>query len=119
MTPSGKTLWQPWLARLRHDLVKRLMWAARDRRDMGGVVRRGELRAALVDDEGRPTTATALWAALVAGAPVPGHPALAVFAQEVTQAEAAAARDDLAGVLELQGAFERLARIVNAAGSEG
>ena len=29
-----------WLARVRHDLVKRLVWPARDRRDIGGERRR-------------------------------------------------------------------------------
>ena len=37
MTPTE------WLARVRHDLVKRLVWPARDRRDMGGAPKPGEL----------------------------------------------------------------------------
>ena len=53
----------PWLARVRHDLVKRLVWPARDRRDAGGPVIPGELVATLIDEEGQPTTAAALWAA--------------------------------------------------------
>ena len=46
-----------WLARVRHDLVKRLVWPARDRRDMGGNPAPGELVPDLIDDEGRPITA--------------------------------------------------------------
>ena len=49
-----------WLARVRHDLVKRLVWPARDRRDMGGNPAPGELVPDLIDDEGRPITAPAL-----------------------------------------------------------
>ena len=57
MTPTE------WLARVRHDLVKRLVWPARDRRDMGGAPAPGELVATLIDDEGQPITAQALWSA--------------------------------------------------------
>jgi hypothetical protein len=35
-----------WLARVRHDLVKRLVWPARDRRDVGGAPAPGELAPA-------------------------------------------------------------------------
>jgi hypothetical protein len=103
-----------WLARVRHDLVKRLLWPARDRRDLGGAVRPGELVVALTDDEGQATTAIALWQALRAGAP-PGFdpPALDAFADAVVSAAGAAERDDLAGVLALEPAFEALARNVN------
>ena len=58
-----------WLARVRHDLVKRLVWPARDRRDLGGAPAPGELCAHLVDDEGAPTTPQALWSALAADEP--------------------------------------------------
>jgi hypothetical protein len=97
-----------WLARVRHDLVKRLVWPARDRRDAGGAVVPGELVASLIDDEGRPTTPVALWDALVADAP-PGA-ALAPFTAAVGRATAAAAADQLDGVLALETAFEALAR---------
>jgi hypothetical protein len=39
-----------WLARVRHDLVKRLVWPARDRRDIGGAPAPGELAPRLIDD---------------------------------------------------------------------
>jgi hypothetical protein len=97
-----------WLARVRHDLVKRLLWPARDRRDAGGPVVHGELVAPLIDDEGRPVTPGALWQGLAADAP-PGA-ALGPFTAAVRQAEAAAAADDLDGVLALEPAFQALAR---------
>jgi hypothetical protein len=71
--------WNQWLQRARHDLVKRLVWPARDRRDVGGPVSAGELCAKLVDDEGRPATAEAVWSNLKDVAPDPSHPALAAF----------------------------------------
>jgi hypothetical protein len=107
---------QAWLARVRHDLLKRLLWAARDRRDLGGPPRPGELVATLHDDEGRPTPAPALWAALRAEAP-PAVPAAALdaFSRALEAAGAAASRDDLPGVLALEPAFDELARIVKSA----
>ena len=96
-----------WLARVRHDLVKRLVWPARDRRDAGGVPAAGELRPRLIDDEGRPVGAGALWAALLADAPagVDG----AEFQRALGAAEAAAEAGDVTGVLALEPAFDRLA----------
>ncbi len=102
--------WNAWLRRVRHDLVKRLLWPARDRRDAGGPVRSGELVARLVDDEGNPATAATLWASLRADAPVSDHAALAAFEPALASAVAAAARDDLGGVLALDAAFDRLAQ---------
>lgn len=97
-----------WLARVRHDLVKRLVWPARDRRDAGGPVVPGELAAALVDDEGRPTSAGALWAGLAAEAPPAAD--LPPFGRALDRAVAAARADDLDGVLALEPAFAALAR---------
>jgi hypothetical protein len=103
-----------WLARVRHDLVKRLLWPARDRRDLGGAVRPGELVVALTDDEGQATTALRLWQSLRAAAPpTVAPPALDTFADAVDAAAQAAARDDLNGVLALETAFDSLARNVN------
>lgn len=98
-----------WLARVRHDLVKRLVWPARDRRDAGGVPAPGELVAALVDDEGAPTTAAALWAELAAEGP-PEREALTRFRAALEAAVAAGAAGDVDGVLALEPAFDRLAR---------
>jgi hypothetical protein len=100
-----------WLARVRHDLLKRVLWPARDRRDRGGAPRPGELVAALIDDDGRPITAAALWATLAAEAPAPAA-ALAGFATALATALAAAAAGDVGGVLALEPAFDELARIV-------
>jgi hypothetical protein len=108
----------PWLNRVRHDLVKRLVWPARDRRDLGGPVQRGELLATLVDEEGSQITAAALWAQLRGDAPAsaPGR-ALDIFGAAVSAAVAAAAADDIDGVLALEPQFEQLARVVKSQGN--
>jgi hypothetical protein len=101
-----------WLARLRHDLVKRLIWPARDRRDLGGAPAPGELCARLVDDEGAPTTPQALWSALLADGPrnaVNGDP-IRCFEEALTRAVSAGAAGDVDGVLALEPAFDALAR---------
>lgn len=103
-------LWDAWLRQARHDLVKRMLWPARDRRELGGPVRPGELVASLVDDEGRPATAASVWAELRAGAPAPEHASLQAFERALVTAVAAAGRDDLQGVLALEAAFDRMAR---------
>ncbi len=101
--------WPAWLRRVRHDLVKRLLWPARDRRELGGPVRPGELLVTLIDEEGAPASAETVWAGLRAQAPAPEHPALLAFEPALSAAVAAGARDDLAAVLALEGAFDRLA----------
>jgi hypothetical protein len=97
-----------WLARVRHDLVKRLLWPARDRRDVGGAPAPGELVARLVDDEGAPIAAPALWATFKAEGP--GGAAADAFEAELGTALAAAAAGDVDGVLALEPAFDRMAR---------
>jgi hypothetical protein len=97
-----------WLSRVRHDLVKRLVWPARDRRDMGGTPAPGELAPRLIDNEGRPATAQDVWAELAADAP-PGA-ALEPFAAALDRAVAAAQANDVAGVIDLEAAFDRLAK---------
>ena len=104
-----------WLARLQHDLVKRLLWPARDRRDLGGAPAPGELVPRLIDDGGAPTNAEALWSALAAEAPagganLPAARALARFAEALEYAIAAGRAGDVAGVLTLEAAFAELAR---------
>ena len=100
-----------WLARVRHDLVKRLVWPARDRRDLGGAPSPGELVASLVDDEGAPTTPAALWSAFAAEGPrgASGE-AITRFGAALTRAVAAGAAGDVDGVLALETAFDALAR---------
>ena len=109
--------WSDWLRHLRHDLVKRLVWPARDRRDFGATPRAGELRAYLVDDEGKPATAAKIWAKLKATAANPQHPALVTFEHALDEAVAAAQCDDVDGVLALEPAFDRLAQ--DLAGEKG
>ena len=99
-----------WLARVRHDLLKRLVWPARDRRDLGGVPAPGELVANLVDEEGAPTTPLALWNALVADGPAGPSDALGRFEAALTRAVSAGAAGDVDGVLALEPAFDELAR---------
>jgi hypothetical protein len=101
--------WHEWLRRLRHDLVKRILWPARDRRDMGGPVLPGELVAVLADDEGATATAESIWGEMREAAPEPAHPALQAFEAALLQATAAARRNDLPGVLALEIADARLA----------
>jgi hypothetical protein len=98
-----------WLGRLRHDLVKRLVWPARDRRDMGGLPKPGELVPRLLDEEGRPATPGAVWRALAVDAPPEiGADALQAFADALAAVEAAAAAGDVSGVLALETAFDTL-----------
>jgi hypothetical protein len=97
-----------WLARVRHDLVKRMVWPARDRRDLGGVPAPRELVPELIDDEGRPIAALALWTTLAADAPSGAD--LAGFATAVARAAAAAEAGDVPGVIALEAAFADLAR---------
>jgi hypothetical protein len=96
-----------------HDLVKRLLWPARDRRDVGGPVVPGELEVVLIDEEGAPVEALALWQRLAEDAPASlGDREKDAFARELGRCREAAKDDDLAGVLELAPAFERLAQLV-------
>ena len=97
-----------WLARVRHDLVKRLVWPARDRRDLGGTAAPGELIARLIDGEGAPVSAPTLWSALRAEGP--SGPAVVAFEAALAAALAAADAGDLEGVLALDPAFDRMAR---------
>jgi hypothetical protein len=97
----------PWLARVQHDLVKRLLWPARDRREMGGAPAPGELLPRLIDEEGRPTTAAALWAGLRDEAAAPAE-ALDAFGAALDGAVRAAERGHVDGVLALDGAFRAL-----------
>ncbi len=68
-----------WLGLVNHDLVKRLLWPARDRRALGGPVQPGELVVVLADGDGSPHSAEQTWQALRAEAPAFG-PAIAARA---------------------------------------
>jgi len=100
-----------WLARVRHDLVKRLVWPARDRRDAGGVPTAGELAPRLIDEEGQPISADDLWSALAAEAPRGAD--LAAFGAAVSRAAAAGNAGDVDGVIALEAAYSDLARSLN------
>jgi hypothetical protein len=111
-----------WLATLGHDLVKRLLWPARDRRDMGGAPAPGELSPSLIDGEGRPTTAAALWRALRAGAPAElarDTAALDAFEVALARTVAAAGAGDVAGVLAFEADVDALARLVRSLDAAG
>jgi hypothetical protein len=115
----------PWLSRLRHDLVKRAVWPARDLRDASGEpgpadlmqLRRGLLD--LRDEDGRALTATDLWKRLRAEAPALPAAALDAFGGALREAEGAVSnlpggpgswRAALDAVLRIEPAFAKLAR---------
>jgi hypothetical protein len=115
----------PWLSRLRHDLVKRAVWPARDLRDAPREPDPGDLlqlRRGLLDlrdDDGRAMTATGLWDRLRAEAPGLPAGALEAFGSAIRQAEGAVsglpadARSwpaAVEAVLRIEHAFAELAR---------
>ncbi len=121
----------PWLQRLRHDLLKRALWTARDLRDLGAHPTASDLRALaaglreLADPEGRPIAARALFSLFLEDAP-PGSPGFSqacdTFGQALGFADAAVGRAlfdaalgpaAVAAVLQLEPAFEALARSMN------
>jgi hypothetical protein len=109
----------PWLRRVRHDLVKCAVWPARDLHATGQTdleaLRRG-LRD-LRDDAGATIDVAALWSRLRAEARGVPRPALDAFGEAVAAAARAAAGDDfrdaLGAVLGIEAAFDALARSVD------
>jgi hypothetical protein len=111
-----------WLSRLRHDLVKRAVWAARDVRDASreplaadlAQLRRGlfDLR----DGEGRTVDAAALWERFRAESPGIPASALDAFGAAIADAQRALSRPSgdwrgaLEAVLRIETAFADLAR---------
>ena len=111
----------PWLRLLRHDLLKRAVWPARDLRETGGrdlaALQRG--LGELLDAEGRIVPALELWTALRRDAP-PEASGAALDAFERTLTAAAASLQQpwpqpLQQILALEPAFESLARAVDGA----
>lgn len=107
----------PWLKALRHDLVKRAVWPARDLRDTGGrdlaALRRGLME--LTDAEGAPIAAHALWERMRKDEPPGCSVASAQFATALQAAVAALDRPwpaPLDAILALEDAFAALARAV-------
>ncbi|HTO97046.1 MAG TPA: hypothetical protein VMK66_08410 [Myxococcales bacterium] len=104
----------PWLRALRHDLVKRAVWPARDLRESGEqdleALRRGLTR--LRDAEGRPITALLLFERMRAGSPCPAR-ACDSFAAALQTAVASLDSpwpEPLRAVLALEDAFSALER---------
>jgi len=115
----------PWLSRLRHDLVKRAVWAARDLRDAPrepGAADLLELRGGLLelrDGEGTAVSARDLWEQLRRDAPPIPAAALSSFGAAVEQAERSVERlatrmqswpEAVDAVLQIEAAFAALAR---------
>ena len=105
-----------WLAALRHDLVKRAVWPARDLRDTGGrdvaALRRGLFE--LTDAEGAPVSASELFARMRADSPCP-RAACDTFAKALQDAVFALEMPwprPLEAVLALEEAFDALARSI-------
>lgn len=96
----------PWLSRVHHDLIKRLLWFARDCRDAGREPTEGELVAIVYDEEGKPVDAERLWEDLCETAPT--SVGLQDFGSSLRACLEAARNNDLPGVLQLDAAFERL-----------
>ena len=104
----------PWLEALRHDLVKRAVWPARDLRDAGGrdlqALRRGLMD--LSDAGGAPATAAELFARMRADSPCPSA-ACDAFAAALRAAVEGLQEPwprPLQAVLALEDAFQQLAR---------
>jgi hypothetical protein len=114
MTTPGSS--HRWFERLQHDLVKRLLWAARDCRELARQPVEGEMIASLFDEEGQPIEALPLWERLCEDAP-PGLK-LEDFSVALRACMTAAYQNDLEGVLSLEEAFERLRGQPDALGTE-
>ena len=103
----------PWLQTLRHDLVKRIVWAARDQRDTGAhdLALLQMAVAQLTDPEGRRIDALGLWAILARDAPAP----TAAFERALHEAVAGLQEPwpaPLEKILALEPAFEALRQLV-------
>jgi hypothetical protein len=111
----------PWLKRLRHDVVKRAVWAARDLRSLEREPSASDVAALrgglydLRDDEGAATTARALWERMRSDAPR-NTPEVELFSRSIEEAHAAV--DALpagfaaavSALLRIEERFEALAR---------
>jgi len=107
----------PWLTRVRHDLVKRAVWPARDLREAGRQSTAADVAALragvreLAGPDGDPLDARSLWALLREAAPGVPEEALDVFGAAVDRAQAAVdTPQGIDALLALQPAFDALAR---------
>jgi hypothetical protein len=96
----------PWLQRLHHDLVKRVLWTARDCAETGTKPLPGELAVGLLDEAGRSISPRALYQKLAADAP--DGVDLTEFTRAFEACLRAAEADDVQGVLRLQQAYDDL-----------
>jgi hypothetical protein len=111
----------PWARRLRHDIVKQAVWAARDLRSLGGPPSEGDVAALrrglydLRDEEGAAVTARSLWERMRREAPR-NTPELDRFSEAIEEAYAAV--DSLpagfaaavSALLRIEERFEEVAR---------
>ena len=111
----------PWARRLRHDIVKRAVWAARDLRSLDGTPSAADVAALrgglydLRDEEGAPATARSLWERMRSEAPR-NTPEVNRFSEALEEAYQAV--DSLPGgfskaivaLLQIEERFEELAR---------
>ncbi len=104
-----------WLRRLHHDLVKRLLWTARDCAETGTAPQPGELLPSLIDEEGRPIEPRALYQRLAADAPQGVD--LTDFTRAFEDSLRAAEANDGQGVLRLEQAYDELRSRVTLASS--
>lgn len=104
----------PWLRALRHDLVKRAVWPARDLRDSGeqdvAALRRGLMQ--LTDAEGAPITAERLFERMRKETPCSASAcdAFAAALQAAVIALDSPWPQPLSSVLALEDAFSALTR---------
>ena len=111
----------PWLKQLRHDVVKRAVWTARDLRSLEGAPSAADVAALrrglydLRDEEGGATTARALWERMRADAPR-NTPELEQFSKAIEEAQAAVDAlpagfaTAVSALLRIEERFEALAR---------
>ena len=106
---------------MRHDIVKRAVWAARDLRSLGGAPSEADVAALrrglydLRDEEGAPVTARSLWERMRREAPR-NTPELERFSEAIEEAHEAV--DSLpagfeaavSALLRIEERFEALAR---------
>jgi len=111
----------PWAARLRHDIVKRAVWAARDLRSLEGMPSAADVAALrnglydLRDEEGAVVDARSLWEQMRPKAPR-NTPELERFSTAIEEAHAAVDAlpagfaAAISALLRIEERFEALAR---------
>jgi hypothetical protein len=111
----------PWAARLRHDLVKRAVWAARDLRSLEGTPSLADVAALrnclydLRDENGAVIDARSLWAQMRLNAPR-NTPELEQFSTAIEDAQTAVDAlptgfaTAISALLRIEERFEALAR---------